>query len=145
MSRRKTARAISEETDPLGLQRLEHVNIRTADVAGMTEWYCAVLGMTNGDRPPFDNPGAWLYVGEHPVVHLVGEAREPEARDPKIEHFAFSATGLGAMIDRLQLRGIPYDTVRVPGIGLLQINLSDPDGNHIHIDYGPEEADAFGL
>ena len=129
----------------MGLQRLEHVNIRTADVAAMTDWYCSVLGMTDGERPPFGVPGAWLYVGEHPVVHLVGEGTEPEARDPKIEHFAFSATGLEAMIGFLKERAIPYETVRVPGLGILQINLFDPDGNHIHIDYAPEEADALGL
>ena len=129
----------------MGLQRLEHVNIRTANVAAMADWYCSILGMTNGERPPFDVPGAWLYVGEHPVVHLVGEGAEPEARDPKIEHFAFSATGLEEMIGRLRDRDIPFDTVRVPGLGILQINLFDPDGNHIHIDYTPEEADALGL
>jgi len=129
----------------MGLQRLEHVNIRTADVAAMTDWYCSVLGMTDGERPPFGVPGAWLYVGEHPVVHLVGEGTEPEARDPKIEHFAFSATGLEEMIGFLKERAIPYETVRVPGLGILQINLFDPDGNHIHIDYAPEEADALGL
>lgn len=129
----------------MGLQRLEHVNIRTADVATMTDWYCSILGMINGERPPFDVPGAWLYVGEHPVVHLVGEDAEPEARDPKIEHFAFSATGLEDMIGRLRDRDIEFDTVRVPGLGILQINLFDPDGNHIHIDYTPEEADALGL
>ena len=101
--------------------------------------------MTDGDRPPFDVAGAWLYVGDMPVVHLVEEASEPATRDPKLEHFAFSATGLGSMLAELDERGIAYDTVRVPGLGLLQVNVFDPDGNHIHVDFAPEEADAAGL
>mgnify|MGYP002137710046 CR=1 FL=1 len=32
--------------------------------------------MKAGNRPPFPFPGAWLYTGDHPAVHLVGVARE---------------------------------------------------------------------
>lgn len=127
------------------LRRLEHVNIRTANLAAMTEWYGAVLGLPVGERPPFDVPGAWLYLGDMPIVHLVEEASTPEACDPRIEHFALSATGLAAFIDRLDERGIAHDEVRVPAIGELQVNFTDPDGNHIHVDFPKEEADAAGF
>ncbi len=127
------------------LERLEHVNIRTANLSGMVDWYCQVLGMKSGARPPFDVPGAWLYAGDMPVVHLVEEAVQPKTQDPRLEHFAFSATGLAGLIARLEERAIGYDTVRVPDLGLLQVNIADPDGNHIHVDFTPEEADAAGF
>lgn len=127
------------------LQRLEHVNILTNRLASMIDWYCSVLGMENGDRPPFDTRGAWLYAGDMPVVHLVEQERESEGRDPKLEHFAFSATGLVALIERLEAGRIAYETARVPVLGLLQVNIADPDGNHIHVDFSPEEADAAGF
>ena len=127
------------------LQRLEHVNIRTADLAGLTDWYCDVLGMTNGARPPFDVPGAWLYVGDRPVVHLVQQAEPSAGVDPKLEHFALSASGLAAFLDDLDSRGVAYRLVRVPGTGEVQVNIQDPDGNNLHIDFAAAEGDSAGL
>ena len=34
-------------------------------------FYDRVLGMKAGDRPPFPFPGAWIYLGDTPVLHLV--------------------------------------------------------------------------
>jgi len=124
---------------------LDHVNLRTANLEAMVAWYGEVLGMPEGARPPFAFPGAWLYAGADPVVHLVGVDAPPGGKDPKIEHFALSATGLEAFLERLGRLGVDYQAVRVPGYRILQINLHDPDGNHIHIDFTPEEGDAAGL
>ena len=46
------------------VKKLDHVNIHTANVDRMVEWYDRVLGMKAGNRPPFPFPGAWLYCGE---------------------------------------------------------------------------------
>lgn len=125
--------------------KLDHVNVKTANLDAMVDWYCNVLGMENGKRPPFPFPGAWLYAGDQAVVHLVGVADEPGSVDPKIEHFALTASGLPEFLSRLEASDVPYEANRVPGFGILQINLFDADGNHIHIDFSPAEADAAGL
>jgi catechol 2,3-dioxygenase-like lactoylglutathione lyase family enzyme len=122
------------------LRRLDHVNVRTANLAGMTEWYERVLGMRSGQRPPFSFPGAWLYLGDHPAVHLVGVAMRPEGKDPRVEHFAFRATGLEEFLARLKRDGERHDMRIVPGYGTAQVDVWDPDGNHIHVDFAPEEA-----
>jgi catechol 2,3-dioxygenase-like lactoylglutathione lyase family enzyme len=122
------------------LRRLDHVNVRTANLAGMTEWYERVLGLRAGGRPPFSFPGAWLYLGDHPAVHLVGVGTQPEGKDPRVEHFAFQATGLGAFLARLKRDGERHHMRIVPGYGTVQVDVWDPDGNHIHIDFAPEEA-----
>lgn len=127
------------------INKLDHVNVKTANLEAMVDWYCNVLGMKNGKRPPFPFPGAWLYAGDQAVVHLVGVADEPRSVDPKIEHFALTASGLPEFLGRLEAAGVPYEANRVPGFGILQINLFDADGNHIHIDFSPQEADAAGL
>ncbi len=62
------------------VHKLDHVNIHTADVDRMVEWYDRVLGMPAGDRPPFSFPGAWLYCGGQPTVHLVGVEAQPAKR-----------------------------------------------------------------
>ena len=122
------------------LGKLDHVNIRTANLAQMTDWYCRVLGMTDGKRPPFDIPGAWLYAGGHPYVHLVGVDEPPKGSDPTLEHFAMSATGIAEFTARLEAEGIDYRPLKVPGTAITQINIFDPDGNHIHIDFSGEGA-----
>jgi catechol 2,3-dioxygenase-like lactoylglutathione lyase family enzyme len=124
------------------LGALDHVNVRTAKVQAMREWYVRVLGMVDGDRPPFPFPGAWLYTNDYPVVHLVGVEAEPANADPKLEHFAFAASGLQEFKVKLEQLGEKYDVRVVPKIGLVQFNIWDPDGNHIHIDFQPSEPGA---
>ncbi len=119
---------------------LDHVNLRTASLDEMVAWYETVLGMRSGARPGFAFPGAWLYVGDKPFVHLVGIGEEVEASDLQIEHFAFSATGFAAFVKRLEDRGIEYRLAPVPGYPIVQVNVWDPDGNHIHIDFSEDEA-----
>ena len=53
------------------LGRLDHINLRTNQLAKMIDWYSTTLGMKTGPRPNFPFPGAWMYAGDHPIVHLV--------------------------------------------------------------------------
>jgi catechol 2,3-dioxygenase-like lactoylglutathione lyase family enzyme len=122
------------------LNRLDHVNIRTSNLEAMTRWYESVLGLESGDRPDFSFPGAWLYLGEFPIVHLVGVVDEPANDQPKIEHFAIQAEGYGNFIDHLDKHSVAYRTAIVPGFGIVQVNFYDPDGNHIHVDFSVEDA-----
>ena len=57
----------------------------------------------------------------------------------KLEHFAFSATGSKSFISRLDANGIQHRTVSLPDVQLLLVNLWDPDGNHIHVDFPLDE------
>ena len=88
------------------VKKLDHVNIHTANVDRMVEWYDRVLGMKAGKRPPFPFPGAWLYCGEEPTIHLVGVQKQPEMSGVTLEHFAFSATGLKDFLARLEENGV---------------------------------------
>ena len=124
------------------LGALDHVNIRTSRLAEMVEWYEGVLGMVSGKRPPFPFPGAWLYVGDQAYIHLIGidEEAGPDPDDLKLEHFAFAAKGVASFIEKLDAAGARYDKRVVPGFGITQVNIWDPDGNHIHIDFKPDDA-----
>ena len=122
------------------VHKLDHVNIHTANVERMVEWYGRVLSMPAGERPPFSFPGAWLYCGAQATVHLVGVDEQPQTTGIRLEHFAFTATGLKEFMGRLQREGVRYDARKVPRSGAVQINVWDPDGNHIHIDFSPEES-----
>ncbi|MEM1384340.1 MAG: VOC family protein [Pseudomonadota bacterium] len=120
--------------------KLDHVNVRTARLAEMRAWYADVLGLNDGWRPDFAFPGAWLYAGEDAVVHLIGVDAAPGAdqADLRLEHFALFAGGpaeLDAFRARMKSKGIPIREGHPPGAGITQVNIHDPDGNHIHVDF----------
>lgn len=116
---------------------LDHVNLRTANLARMSDFYERVLGLKKGPRPDFDFPGAWHYSGGDAIIHLVGVDTPPTAyrRDQQLEHFALRGTDKDAFVALLEAEGIPYRPFDVPGMPITQINLDDPDGNHLHIDF----------
>ena len=60
------------------LSGLQHFTIEPADLERSKEFYCDVLGLENGDRPPLDFPGYWLYSGGTATVHLMGTRRPRE-------------------------------------------------------------------
>jgi catechol 2,3-dioxygenase-like lactoylglutathione lyase family enzyme len=128
------------------IEALDHINLRTARLEEMVEWYGRILQMPPGPRPDFGFPGAWLYAGGHALVHLVAVAEEPaDAPDLKLEHGAFRARGIADLIARLDAAGERYRVSRVPGWPVVQVNVWDPDGNHLHIDFDLSEAEAAGL
>ncbi len=117
------------------LEWLDHVNIRTANLAAMTEFYRRVVGLELGQRPPFSFSGAWLYLKGQAVLHLVETPAQPAGTEPRIEHFAFRATGLADFLARLDAASIKYRKSTVPATGLQQVHFEDPDGNHIEVGF----------
>lgn len=121
--------------------KLDHVNVRTANLDKMVAWYGEMLGMKPGKRPNFSFPGAWLYTGNDAAIHLIGiDHAPPMQEDLRLEHFAFQATGFATLKARLETAGERYNVNPVPGADIVQINCWDPDGNHIHIDFPKTEA-----
>ncbi len=121
------------------LSSLDHVNIRTANLAPMSAFYESVLGLSKGPRPPFSFGGAWHYCGGIAAVHLVEVRKAPAGKEPRLEHFAFRAKGMKTFLEKLRQEEIPFDIRVVPDSGIQQVNVSDPDGNHIEIQFLPED------
>jgi catechol 2,3-dioxygenase-like lactoylglutathione lyase family enzyme len=117
------------------LQRLDHVNIHTKDSERLAAWYQEHLELKNGKRPKSDTKGNWLYLEEHAIIHLVQTKKAERPEDPALEHFALAGTGLGAFLVKLDHNGIPYDLTDFADAGVVQVNLRDCDGNHLHIDF----------
>ena len=129
------------------LGTLDHINLRTRNLDRLVAWYERILGMRKGPRPGFDFPGAWMYVGDKAYVHLIGVDRDLPARqdDLRLEHFAISATGLAAFLGRLEEANIECRLAKVPDFPIIQVNIWDPDGNHVHIDFHSDEAEGLDL
>lgn len=124
------------------ISKLDHVNIRTAQLQTMIDWYARTLEMAQGPRPNFPFEGAWLYIGDSPTIHLVGIEDDNSVGSEsalKLEHFAFKATDAESFETKLNQLEEPFRRSEVKSIGLIQYNIWDPDGNHIHIDFNKDE------
>jgi len=128
------------------LTRMEHYLVLTDDLEGTREFYCRALGMTVGFRPALEFPGYWLYVGEVPCIH-VAEWRSYSAHSDRqgipvstraagtgpLDHVAFNAEDLPEVRSRLAAAGVTAGENPVPGAGLHQLFLTDPNGVKIEI------------
>lgn len=130
----------------MGLRRLDHVNVCTSQLEKLKLFYSEVLGLAPGPRPNFSFRGAWMYCGPQPAVHLVERERlEPTTGDLRLQHFAFAAEDLAAFLGRLEQLGVAYRVGIVDDFELCQVNVTDPDGNQIHVDFPLAEAQRLGL
>lgn len=124
------------------IKRLDHVNIRTTQLDVMIDWYTTIPGLRSGDRPDFSFPGAWMYAGDTAVVHLISIEDAPgtgSEKPLKLEHFAFTASGIASFEAKLLENHEPFKRVDFLEMNLVQFNLWDPDKNHIHIDFNAND------
>lgn len=143
---------------------LNHYSIRTTDLAACERFYCGLLGLTIGPRPPFPFPGLWLYAGDpaqwaNAAVHIIGIDRNDPAglkqylgdRDESslqgsgaLDHVAFFATGLAGQLQRLRENGIEARERTVPLLGLHQLFVDDPNGIVVELNFPAAEKAALG-
>lgn len=124
------------------ISRLDHVCIRTNQLDVMINWYTKTLGLGSGSRPDFGFGGAWLFVGEQPLIHLIevsGPSGAGSDQHLKLEHFAFRAHGADELQKRLDQNGEKYERYHSRLSDSLIFDLHDPDGNHVHVDFDSAE------
>jgi catechol 2,3-dioxygenase-like lactoylglutathione lyase family enzyme len=129
---------------PLG--GLQHYTIEPQDLERTREFYCDVLGLENGDRPPLDFPGYWLYSGGVATVHLMGTRKpregivvrgtEKKYEDTgRLDHIAFAATDPDGVRKRLQSKNVKFRESIVPRTGDTQFFMYDPDGVGVELNF----------
>ena len=126
------------------IRRLHHINLRgsPAQIGPMKDFYCKVLGLREGPRPPFLSTGAWLYADAFPLVHLVEDDSAPlgaATTTPAIDHVAFACEGLDELRHRLEAWSVAYSISHVPMTGEVQINLRDPSGMKVELSFAPDD------
>jgi catechol 2,3-dioxygenase-like lactoylglutathione lyase family enzyme len=124
----------------MSIQAMNHFTVLTRDLDASKAFYIGLLGFTDGPRPPFDFPGAWLYVGEQAVLHLVAGRPVPDPPAGVLDHMAFSASDLAATVAQLKARGLDYVLRRQAGYGPWQLFFHDPNGAKVELDFSADEA-----
>jgi catechol 2,3-dioxygenase-like lactoylglutathione lyase family enzyme len=131
---------------------MEHVLVLSDDIERTRDFYCRVVGLEVGERPPLEFPGYWLYAGATACVHIA--ERRPYAahaaglglavpeRDPgtgPVDHIAFTDGDYDALTARLERIGVAAVTNAIPG-GPRQVFVEDPNGVRVEINVrGPEQ------
>ena len=119
----------------MAISALNHVNIITDDLDATRKFYADVIGLIDGDRPDFPFPGAWLYITDEAVIHLVGVDDQPAEGTGTIDHVAFEAHGINEMEALLEGRKILFHVRDVPGRDIRQVFLHDPNGVKIELNF----------
>ena len=117
---------------------LDHYNVSTRKLGDTIRFYEEVLGLTNGPRPPFNFPGAWLYSAGHPVLHLndiSSTDRQQPADSGVIDHVAFGSRGFEAIKQHLSGKGVSFRVNQVPNSRRWQIFLTDPNNVMIELNF----------
>jgi catechol 2,3-dioxygenase-like lactoylglutathione lyase family enzyme len=133
---------------------MEHFLLQTEDIEATKDWYVKVLGLRVGPCPDFKFPVYWLYLGDRDVLHIttggknvsdnrkkyVGQESDATRGTGVIDHVAFRATGLEAMIEQLNRNGIEFKERQVDDQGLYQLFLFDPNGMKVELNFANSEA-----
>ena len=107
------------------VRALDHINIRTADLAATKAFLVGVLGLAEGWRPPFPFPGAWLYAGDKDVVHLVEvPTKAADSAGSSLDHFAFDISDYDEALARVEKTGLHFRAV-----ASLRRLLRDPEAS----------------
>ena len=100
------------------IQGMNHFTITAEDRAQTLDYYCGLLGLSEGWRPDLGFPGAWLYAEGNPqaVLHIYWDRPMPAQRTGVIDHLAFTARDLKAVKARFDQRGLKYDLRKQAGV-----------------------------
>lgn len=113
---------------------LDHINIRTAELARTTAFFTDVLGLTVGWRPAFSFNGAWLYAGDKDLVHLVEVAGPAAAsKGSALDHFAFAIDDYEAAERALNAHDIVFQPSVSPDGNIRQLFVTELNGVTIEL------------
>jgi extradiol dioxygenase family protein len=106
-------------------------------VIQLRDFYCDVVGLTEGFRPAFERMGFWLYIGDKDVLHLI-TPKEGDGRSlqkSSFDHVAFKTTNYQDVLKKLNKLNIPFEEKPIPGMTAHQIFLRDPAGNRVELNF----------
>jgi catechol 2,3-dioxygenase-like lactoylglutathione lyase family enzyme len=128
---------------------LGHVTLRSADFERTERFYCDLLGLRIGPRPPIVVPGRWLYLGSRAVLHVLPRRSahadtdsadtDPRGAHGTFDHLALDAQGLAAFEQRLHAAGQKFERRRLADTAVWQLFLTDPDGATVELCFAGDD------
>ena len=119
--------------------RMDHTTLQTNHLEETKNFFCEVLELHPGDRPPFDFPGYWFYnqMDEHPIIHLIGTEEKIGNGTGALHHLAY--LGDPDRYDEFDTRISAMDCVQdrrvVPGSSIRQIFVTGPHNIFVELNF----------
>jgi len=117
------------------MPRLDHVNIHARDTRAMVTFLETLLDAKEGFRPPFKNPGHWLYLDGQPAIHIDVPGRTDDFPQGLVNHVAFGVYDKTEALARAEKTGRPILHAEIPGAGIGQLFVTGPEGVRIEVQY----------
>ena len=118
---------------------MDHFTVLTDDLDASRAFYTRVLGLVEGERPDLGFPGAWMYIGDRAVLHIIAGREVPSESAGVIDHMAFRGEGLRETVALLEANDVEYLLRRLAGSGPWQVFFHDPSGARIEINFDASE------
>jgi catechol-2,3-dioxygenase len=103
----------------------------------LRDFYCDVVGLTEGFRPGFERFGFWLYIENKDVLHIItpkeGDGRS--SQKSSFDHVAFKTANYHDVLKKLKSLNISFEEKLIPGTSAHQIFLCDPAGNRVELNF----------
>jgi catechol 2,3-dioxygenase-like lactoylglutathione lyase family enzyme len=133
----------------MGIDAIDHVNIRSSLMDETIAFYGTLLGLRVEASPGEEDPrvSAWVYAPDgRPVIHVnsvrpgadfLGETRDwsTVTGTGRIHHVAFECSDYDEMRARLTDAGLTLRYSDVPQISLRQIFAHDPNGVLLELNF----------
>src|SRR6186713_2912676 len=120
------------------ITQMQHYMVLSKDLERTRAFYCDVLGLRTGPRPPVKFDGLWIYAGDVAAIHVAGRASydansrtELNPADPvehgsgSVDHITFAATDYDELLASFARHGVKYRATQVPGSDLRQLFVFD--------------------
>lgn len=121
------------------LDGMNHFTILARDMEATRRFYIDVLGLKEGYRPTLGFDGAWFYIGDAAMLHVIGRGEIPDPKGGVFDHMAWSATDMNKTLRELRDHGVKYTVSQQTGSRVWQVFFHDPNGAKIELDFDPEE------
>jgi catechol 2,3-dioxygenase-like lactoylglutathione lyase family enzyme len=123
------------------VDRIDHVNIRTSDIAATAAFFRDVLGLRVADSPRLDPARfQWVYAADGAaMVHITIDPAAPPSGTAGptggLDHAAFVCSDLPAMRARLDSLGTEYRVLERGDGTLTQLFLTEPNGVLLELNF----------
>ena len=119
---------------------LDHVNIRSRDIAASARFYAELLDLEVRNAPAPMTPEQALWICDRQgraIIHLVQHNNEKGAPGPTgpIDHIALNCTGKRELIERLKQRGLECGVFDMPDGSRTLIFTRDPHGVSLELNF----------
>ena len=117
----------------LTIKAFNHVALQIYDIEKSRAFYSETLGLEEIPAPALDYPVIWFSLGNGREVHLIGRKSETPIIPVRSNHFALEVSDIYLAEKNLKEKEANCLPIKSRPDGILQLFLTDPDGNFIEL------------